>query len=657
MARRNSASFFNISTAKFGTSDAPGWRFLEGRLQTYIAYDQLVAAAAASERGALPLLLGSPGEAIRKVLVLAHLRFLSYMDYSLPSAIRDWLEGFGPPEEFASIASLLVAVANKHKPLASIDFVLPLASDIASAEMRALMEYGRISHQSYEVSKDISIFGYGLEAHRGGSASQVFYLRPPTPEFEYAMRLGFIRSQVGRSKARMDATLGLPVRPMSILGAAEVFAARLRDRICELKDGGSDWRRIVLKFPAIPELYRGVLSGGFYEDFAEQEELGLDFLAPLSRRGEPQIQLTDRLDIATFLRIWRLLRFLCFVDICAVRSFENMDPSTLFNSVLRIAKEKDLVALVASMGIKEEEISEFLRLVAADTRRLGYLDIQYRPFLRLAPSTLGGYTSPPEILHVPALVGFANVLRNVQSANQLRLPRNAELFVEAVADLLSRHFSKVTVNRRVKSKVENTDIDVAVLADKTLYLFECKHSVPPTGSHEMRNVWEDVEKGVRQLETALRLLADRARLRDYLTGWFPGVTDRDTADVSIVPCVICSHRIFGGLCHAGVPIRDFSSLAKLTQDGVVGLGAMSDTELVLHRFRVTRREKFSAEDLDDYLSADSKFFAMFAPFMHPVSRLARCADVSVARETYVYEVDSEEWIFAHGVARIYPARR
>ena len=76
----------------------------------------------------------------------------------------------------------------------------------------------------------------------------------------------------------------------------------------------------------------------------------------------------------------------------------------------------------------------------------------------------------------------------------------------------------------------------------------------------------------------------------------------------------------------------------------MGFGMVEGDESVLHRFRVLKQEKFSAEDLDDYLGADPKFFKMFSPFMHPVSKFVGCEGITVARETYVYEVDTDEWI-------------
>ncbi len=151
--------FLTHFAVETGVSVSGDWRFLQERLHTYLAYEQLVVATAAKQRTVLRLLRVSPREAIKKVLALTQLRFLSHIDFPVPSHINEWLNEFGPPEELASIASLLVALANKFRPLDSIDFAFPLTADIASAEMRRLMECGSALHQRYEVAKDISLFG------------------------------------------------------------------------------------------------------------------------------------------------------------------------------------------------------------------------------------------------------------------------------------------------------------------------------------------------------------------------------------------------------------------------------------------------------------------------------------------------------------------
>lgn len=161
----------------------------------------------------------------------------------------------------------------------------------------------------------------------------------------------------------------------------------------------------------------------------------------------------------------------------------------------------------------------------------------------------------------------------------------------------------------------------------------------------MRDLWEEIEAGTRQLGVAIEALSDPSRLLSYLAGWFPGTKRQDIANIVIKPCVLCSHRIFSGMEYAGIPIRDVASLSKLVDDAIIGLGrADKRGESIMYRFRVTQESGFSASDLDDYLSVESKYFKMFVPFMHPLCRFEKLGAVTVARETYVYEVDSDEWL-------------
>lgn len=232
----------------------------------------------------------------------------------------------------------------------------------------------------------------------------------------------------------------------------------------------------------------------------------------------------------------------------------------------------------------------------------------------------------------------------MQSANKFRVEANAQSFVADVARVLKSRFANVKTNRPVKEQGAATDIDVVVLEENTLYLIECKHSVPPTGPHEMRDIWEEIEKGILQLQTAIRILADPVRRQAYLAGWSPGTTPQHSAKLKIVGCVLCSHRVFSGLHHGGFAIRDFSSLARLCDDGIVGMGGeVAKDEVVLRQYRVIQGEKLTGLDLAEYCSPDSKYFNSFKPFMHSVSRLERLPGATIARDTFVYEVELDEW--------------
>ena len=109
-----------------------------------------------------------------------------------------------------------------------------------------------------------------------------------------------------------------------------------------------------------------------------------------------------------------------------------------------------------------------------------------------------------------------------------------------------------------------------VLTERTLYLIECKHSITPTGAHELRDLWRDIDHGVHQLKLAMEILG--VRRQSYLAGLFPGTTKTQAARLRIQPCVLCSHRVFSGLSLDGIPVRDFASLALICGDGIVGMG-------------------------------------------------------------------------------------
>jgi hypothetical protein len=161
----------------------------------------------------------------------------------------------------------------------------------------------------------------------------------------------------------------------------------------------------------------------------------------------------------------------------------------------------------------------------------------------------------------------------------------------------------------------------------------------------MRDIWEDIEKGVRQLKLAHSILRDPSRLKAYLNGWFPGLKMKDADAIQIKCCVLCSQRVFSGMEHDGIAIRDYASLSKMAGDGTVGLRTSEQQdEVVFQMFRLTEGEGFCVGDLDNYLSRESKFFSLFAPFMRPIWILERIKQITIARETYVFEAELDEWL-------------
>ena len=344
--------------------------------------------------------------------------------------------------------------------------------------------------------------------------------------------------------------------------------------------------------------------------------------------------------------MWRIFRVLTLLDIAFLRRHQD-DTGVVGNSLSRVIGREGLRDLLSTVGLTNEQVVAFLKLVAADVNELGHLDVQYRPFLAVNPSTVQVgdeiVTTTQEIVYAPAVVASANILPNVQRAHSIRFATNAEDLVAVVAEHIKTLFPRVRTNCAISLGAIETDVDIVALGEDTLYLFECKHSMTPTGAHEIRDLWRDINKGVSQVERAVKIL--RARAADYLAGWFPGTGKGVAERVRVSTCVLCSHRVFSGLSIRGVPVRDYASLALTLGDATVRMGYSEDgIHMVLEQYRLRDTNVATPSDLDNYLGDEAVFFRCFRPFMRPYTSIDRLSEsVTVAQESFVYAMGLDEW--------------
>jgi hypothetical protein len=396
--------------------------------------------------------------------------------------------------------------------------------------------------------------------------------------------------------------------------------------------------------PIIPATEKALRSVTLSDEQAEFEGLSQDFMAPMRLKDAPELRLTENLSFEEFNRLYRYLRFFSLVNSKLSAPYAATDFTLFCNSLVRIATEEGLAGLLGSSGISQPGVMDFLTLISADTADLGHYDLQYSPLLKFQSVPLPEIPRPErEYVHLPSILVASSATRNVQMANQLRLHRDGKLFVTAVAAMLRKHFPSVVTERSIHFGNVATEIDVAVLADDTLFLFECKHSIPPTDAHEMRDAWRDIQKAVAQLATAGQIFADPASRRRFLAGWFPGLDLEQIDALNIVRCVLSSHRALSGQTLHGVAVRDYGSLGRLLDYGYVRMGAAINEKAVLRGFSVLRGEKLTKEDLVDYLTPSSILFRMFRHFMAPLQLFDHFGDTILVRETFVYQVSVSEW--------------
>jgi hypothetical protein len=631
------------------------------RICTYQAYHNLARTVEHTTRSVAALLRGPRRTLIVRILALTHLCFLSnYLHFEIDDEIRDWLEGFGHPEKIGSIASLILVTANEARHLDTLDFVGRLDGILLTSEVKQVMEYGHALFLLHETGQLISIFEYRLTiAHERDP--RVFLLLPPSAEFEYALRLGFLRSELN-SSVPTDLKDREGVSSISMATVADDFLSQSKDKLGDVRNPGTPFCRIGLTFPSRSALYSVILNHSFYEDAVFRERLWQELLLPLKGTTEKELEITKNLNLETFLKMWKLFEFLSLVQIKALEKHRS-DRVALYNSLVWVSQEQDLLDLALAAGVTREQAQDFFALVTADASRLVFYDMQYHPFLRIGGCRMPASASelPPGIVSVPAVVHISNKLRNVQRGNRFRFKANARIFVQVVAALLRSQFSEEhVVTERPLTK--QTEVDVVLLEGKTLYIFECKYSVPAASPHELRDLWQDVEKAAEQLQSAIETLSDTNKLGDYLAGWFPGTKRNFLKDLKIQPCILCSHFVFSGLVYRGIPVRDFTSFSLLVDAGSFGMEIPENDETIVHRYRATSADRFTISDFDNYLGPDPRYFCTYRPFMTSFTEINRLVDsnVTLANETYVYEADPQDWlthIDSLGFARMPVERR
>lgn len=302
-----------------------------------------------------------PRFVVKAAIAFTHLHFLQEkLGFPFGLDISEVLNQFDSSEDIASAASMIVAAANEIQILDSLDFGLPFGEEILSDEIRAVMNYGDTLSVQLDTFKLISLFGYRLCEKN----SDLFHLSPPSQDFEYALRLGLMRAEIGGSNVSVLLRNQELPPSASIIFAAKMFVDALGDRLANVVAAGTPFERIPLNIPILPEVYKEMIGMTFVEDVQSREVLSQDFLLPLELKSE-EFQLTKHLNMATFYKMWQFLRLMAAVDVVIMWQHGKSNPRAVLNSLVRVYQEQEIFSLIESLGFSKEQTAEFFQLISA----------------------------------------------------------------------------------------------------------------------------------------------------------------------------------------------------------------------------------------------------------------------------------------------------
>src|SRR6267142_719238 len=116
---------------------------------------------------------------------------------------------------------------------------------------------------------------------------------------------------------------------------AEAFVHGWQTKLQRIRNPDTPYRTLGIELPLIPDMYRSILAGEFFEDVVYRDQLDREVLFPLQNTTTDELQLTDRLSLKTFYKIWRLLQFFALTDIALFRK-NTADAALVYNSLVRV---------------------------------------------------------------------------------------------------------------------------------------------------------------------------------------------------------------------------------------------------------------------------------------------------------------------------------
>ncbi len=566
---------------------------------------------------------------VKSALCCSELFFMSTYFGLGETLVPNWLipiiDQVRTPENLASIISYLIWEANRVMPLNPLEFEGPVEDELFSEELGEVVLKAKILYEIDRTSKLISCFQYSMQkiTHKG---KNIYKLVPPSLDFEYYLRLGYIREELNKNLTNISEEDSDNPKLFSLHTATKYMAEILFDIVTEWLE--EPYPRLRVRFPYDENgqfLFLDLINEQTYN-----EEKTLLELIQNEHLIIGDYQLTKDLKVSSFMKIFKSLLFFFLMNINSIIAYKHKKKKFSLNSLIRVHKKSNLLNLSSLLGLEKDEFKDFINLVSWDSSEGQYYDLQYSPFLKCRDS----------FVSLPSIFSCSNILRNTQVSNRIRFKEQGDNFTEICTRLLKTKFSNVVSEKRIKYSNQSTEIDIIVFEKPYLYLFECKYSVPPYGTHELRNIWNDLKKGITQQQIAYDILINKKTLNSYLAGWFPGTKSSDVKDLTVKNCVILSGRNFSGMNIGNISIRDFHSLMAIITERKTSFSIIEPSKKARFiKYSFVGPDGFSVRDLNDYLSPTSKFFQIYNEDMAFVTMLNEIVPnkIIIAEERFLYE--------------------
>ncbi len=514
------------------------------------------------------------GKSLIKTL-LSYIDFLFLSNHS-PQSVNDLTEISSRTKEDLSLAaSYIIFFYSEGYKNKKIDTIFVAEEYIISGEINKILIAACFISDFKEFEIMIDHFQYKCYL-----SEEKLKIEPPSESFEKSIRLGYIRTELQNYNDTIDAD-----EAASIEQIVEEINKVERFEFFKFTET-HNYPRYRIEIPE--PVYDFIIDKFIKPDSLFKEEVV--YLAQvfkeqlLTPKDLKEILVRDGLSLFEFIKIRRVFVILHLFFAKEIYKKEKVDKELLFRSLIPTYQEDIFYKFIEKLT-STNNIDTFLDIVCWEPGSDILFDLQYHSILFFNN----------EFLIPLTLFISSNSIRNLFASEHKQDNKGllSDGTIDPLVDNLKESFSKAEIRSFKQTPIPNSDLDLFAVYDDTIFIFECKHSLHPVSSFDLRTTYDYVLKAEKQLDNVNELY-QKGRLISILEKKH----DIDLSNIkNVQSCIVLSNRLFNGNVFK-YPVRNFNEI-----DNILNRGTMKTDE---GKFWLWNENKLSLPDLLEYFSLDNK---------------------------------------------------
>ncbi len=435
------------------------------------------------------------------------------------------------------------------------------------------------------------------------------YVKPPFEEFEKSIRAGYIRTELQQINDRVN-----------------TFDAVSLEEFVEKINGQKDFKFLKLTETHNYPRYRLELPEPIYdyivEQFIKPDNLFKEEVDYLSRIFKEQlltpedlnkISVKENLTLYEFIKIRRVFIFFYMMFAKEIYKIEKVDTELLLRSLIPVYlfdQFYDFLGKLLPVG----KIDSFLDIVCWEPGSDFVFDLQYHPIIYLNNSFM-----------IPlSIFANSNSIRNLFASEYKQSNTGLLNSGETLVALLKGTFDKIGIQAYSEISIGDTDIDVCVIYQDVLFVFECKHTLHPVSSYDLRTTYDYLRKAESQLDKINK---------SYQEGKLSKVLEikigvNSDGVKKIVPSIVLSNRLFNGNSFK-YPVRNINEVINMLATGIM----RTDNG----NYNVWKSKSLTIDFMLDYFSLDNKMTTLLMDSLSKRTMTYDFAKPKILFDTYYFD--------------------